>query len=120
MEKKRTKKKDGEDGRAFGARVSALRKAKGLTQESLAALIGTPKSTVASWEAGHMGNNPKLLLELCRKLSTPESPVSFQFLLTGELDAQASIDIGEYFEKSEILTGLCEVTIRRLTPKQKK
>ena len=116
------RKKNSDDGRAFGSRVAALRKARGLTLDSLAALIGAPKSTVASWEAGHMGNNPRLLLELCKKISTPDSPISFQYLLTGEQEVSGATcpDLSLFFEKEEFVTGLCEVTIKRLVPKTQK
>lgn len=42
-------------------RIKALREARGITQESLAAQLGVSRSAVAMWEAGHNTPPTKIL-----------------------------------------------------------
>ncbi|MBE6698122.1 MAG: helix-turn-helix transcriptional regulator [Ruminococcaceae bacterium] len=64
----------------LGARIAALRRAKGLTQEMLAEKMGVSPQAVSKWERGLAFPNPVWLDELADILDT-----SIDSLLTGRV-----------------------------------
>ena len=64
----------------LGARISALRREKGLTQEMLAQRMGVSPQAVSKWERGLAFPNPVWLDELADILGT-----SIDSLLTGRV-----------------------------------
>ncbi|HIV86989.1 MAG TPA: helix-turn-helix domain-containing protein [Candidatus Pygmaiobacter gallistercoris] len=67
------------DQKKTGARIGALRREKGLTQEQLAERLGVSRRTVSRWETGSNLPDLDLLLELADLFS-----VELRMLLTGE------------------------------------
>lgn len=71
--------------RDFGAGVAARRKAKGLTQEQLAGLLGVSAPAVSKWETGNALPDVTLLCPLARALGTNvDSLLQFEETLSAE------------------------------------
>ena len=66
---------------SIGNRISKYRKAKGLTQEELAAMLGVSSQAVSKWENDASCPDISLLPQLCRILG-----ISTDELLTGSSD----------------------------------
>lgn len=69
---------------AFGARIRRIRRARGLSQEAVAAQIGTTATSLARWELGHVQPQVWLFALLARALG-----VSMDSLWYGEEDDHA-------------------------------
>jgi transcriptional regulator with XRE-family HTH domain len=67
------------DAHAIGRRIANARKAKGLTGEKLADVIGITKSAVSQWETGQTFPDFKGLVGLCVELQ-----VSADFIIWGD------------------------------------
>ena len=52
---------------AFGARLQALRRARGLTQEDLAAELNVSRQAVSKWESGRGYPEMEKILYICRR-----------------------------------------------------
>ncbi len=100
----------------FGKTLAELMKQKGVSGRVLANKLGVPHRTVQEWVGSHgnrMPRDPAILKNLSSYFS-----VSVHFLLYGEQDPRNPLN--ELLEKTELHTGLYEVTIRRVQPKNGK
>jgi transcriptional regulator with XRE-family HTH domain len=94
-------------GMEFGGRAvprdrpTARRRALGLTQEDLAALLGVERSTVVRWERGVTRPLPWLQPRLARALQVPAGR------LAGLLDGPAPADAGDRGRQRRRCRGSC-------------
>jgi transcriptional regulator with XRE-family HTH domain len=87
----------------FGARLSASRRAKGLTQEGLGKGLGTDgadasKSVVYGWEKDQHYPRVDQLVLICEKLGC-----GADYLLFGKVEAQLSPEVGELAQRADAL-----------------
>ena len=69
----------------MGAKITALRKARGMTQEQLAAALGVSGPAVSKWETGSSCSDIMLLCPLARVLGTNvDTLLSFEEELSQE------------------------------------
>lgn len=97
----------------FGEVLEKLMKDKRISTKELASAVGVPAKTVTEW-IGKDGRTPRNT-DTIKKLSN-FFDVSTHYLLFGEEDPKNIIN--ELIEKTEIHTGLYEITIKKV--KQKK
>lgn len=93
----------------FGQNLQVLMEERKLSGRQLAQATGIPYKTIQEWlgTKSRMPRDPAILRRLAEFLD-----VSVHFLLFGEEDPHSLL--GELFDKSEIHTGLYEITIRRV------
>jgi len=97
----------------FGERLEKLCKDRGISINELSRRIGVSSKTVHTW-VGKNGSTPRRpddLKKLCDFFG-----VSLEFLVFGE---DRSENIEALFSKSEVHTGLYEITIKRVAKKDK-
>lgn len=97
---------------SFGENLKSLMKTHNLSARELAKRIGVPAKTLAEWlDPGYrMPRNPEHLKKLSKLFDC-----SVHQLLFGEEDPKSII--GAVLEKSEIHTGLYEISIRKVKAK---
>lgn len=95
---------------SFGQTLQALMEERRVTGRELAAAISVPYKTIQEWlgSKARMPRDPEALRRLAEFFEC-----SVHFLLFGEEDPRSLV--GEIFEKTEIHTGLYEITIRRVS-----
>lgn len=95
----------------FGKRLEALCKARGISANELSRKISVSSKTIYEWigASGRIPRDPEHLRALSQLFS-----VSIEFLLFGE---ERSITIDSLISKTEIHTGLYEITIKKAIPK---
>lgn len=96
----------------FGKRLEVLCKEKGISVIELSRRISVSSKTLYEWlgASGRLPRDPEHLRALSEFFS-----VSIEFLLFGE---ESRITIDSLISKTEIHTGLYEITIKRATPKK--
>ena len=96
----------------FGLTLEKLMTGRGFTVTQLARKISEPVKSVHEWvgENGRIPRNPAVLRKLAELFN-----VSVHFLLFGEEDARNTI--ASLLEKTEIHTGLYEISIKKVIPK---
>ncbi len=96
----------------FGNNLESLMKQKNLSVRTLSKQINTPYKTVQEW----VGTNSRMPRdpEVLRKLSEFFN-CSVYYLLFGKEDPKSLI--GEILEKTEIHTGMYEITIKKVKTK---
>lgn len=99
---------------SFGENLERLMKERRYTVASLAKELGTPSKTVHEWigKGGRMPRNPEVLRQLSEVLN-----VSLYCLLYGEEDPRSALS--QILEKTEVHTGLYEITIKKVNPKDR-
>jgi len=100
----------------FGKILERLMRQRKITGKALARELGVPYRTVQEWIGGggrKMPRDPDVLKEIARYFQ-----VSVHFLLYGYEDDNNFI--GEIFEKTEIHTGLYEITVKRVSSRDRK
>lgn len=95
--------------KTFGEVLKQLMTDKNLSVSQLAKIINCPAKTVQEWLGPH-GRIPRDL-EVLKKLSD-YFRCSIHFLLYGQEDPRSLI--GEILEKTEVHTGLYEITIKKV------
>lgn len=92
--------------------LKLLIKRRGITTAELAGAINTPAKTISDWLSG--GRTPRDLdaVKRCAEYFN----TSIHFLLFGEDDPKGSI--AAFLEKTEIHTGLYEISIRKVTERK--
>ncbi|MDD4976579.1 MAG: hypothetical protein PHY93_19645 [Bacteriovorax sp.] len=101
--------------KTFGEILEDLMASKRVSISILAKDLAVPAKTVQEW-VGKGGRVPRNL-ESIKKLSE-YFDVSVHYLLFGEEDARSIVN--DILEKTEIHTGMYEVTIRKVRPKDRK
>lgn len=82
----------------FAENLRALRKAKGLSQEELAARLHVVRQTISKWEQGRSVPDAELLLSLSEALETPVSTLLGETVAEPEADTLKALS-----EKLEVL-----------------
>lgn len=98
--------------KSFGENLEILMKQKRVLIRELAKELTIPNKTVQEW-VGKNGRTPRST-ETIKKLAT-FFDISVHFLLFAEEDPKNMIN--ELLEKTEIHTGLYEITIKKVNPK---
>ena len=100
---------------AFGVRLEQLCKQKEISTNDLARRIAIPRATVHEWigSSGRMPRDPEHLKKLCDFFN-----VSSAYLLWGEEEKTTSLD--ELISKTDIHTGMYQITIQKIDQKTKK
>jgi len=98
---------------SFGANIKKLLVARNMSVRELAIQLSLPVASVNEW-VGSKGRLPRDL-EVFKKLAAFFG-ISTHELLYGEPDPKSFI--GELLEKTEIHTGLYEISVKRVTPKK--
>lgn len=98
--------------KSFGENLQELMRKRNLSSKELALALSVPVRTVSEW-IGSGGRTPRDLSAL-KKLAD-YFRCSIHFLLFGEEDPKNSINA--LLEKTEIHTGLYEITIKKVNPK---
>lgn len=98
--------------KSFGQNIEELMTQKRYTVSTLAKELKVPAKTVHEWvgKNGRMPRNPDVIRKLSEILS-----VSLHFLMFGEEDPRNPLN--QFLEKTEIHTGLYEITIKKVNPK---
>jgi len=99
----------------FGENLKALMEAHRLSVSELAKGLGESPKTVQEW-VGSGGRTPRKL-EAIRKLAD-YFECSIHFLLYGEEDPKSALGI--LMDKTEIHTGLYEITIKKVSTKERR
>lgn len=102
----------GNMAKSFGENLEKLMSERRFSVSALAKHLAIPSKTVHEWvgKGGRMPRNPDVLKKIAMILD-----VSIHFLLYGDEDPKSSIT--QILEKSEIHTGLYEITIKKVNPK---
>ncbi len=95
--------------KTFGENLEKLLQSRNLTVAQLARALGLPAKTVTEW-VGDGGRTPRNTEHL-KKLADYFG-CTIHFLLFGEEDPRSVI--GNLLDKTELHTGLYEITIRRV------
>jgi transcriptional regulator with XRE-family HTH domain len=98
--------------KTFGENLQDLMKKQRLSVQDLARDLGVPDKTVREW-VGSGGRTPRNL-ESIKKLAD-YFKISTHFILFGEEDPKSSIS--SILEKTELHSGLYEITIKKVNPK---
>lgn len=100
---------------SFGIRLERLCDDRGITPNELARRISIPRATVHEWigSTGRMPRDPMHLKKLCEFFNIASS-----YLLWGEEEKVTTID--SLISKTDIHTGMYEITIKKVDPKSKK
>lgn len=93
---------------ALSKTLKLLIRQRGMTTSELARQISVSPKTISDWLAG--GRTPRDMdaVRRCAQFLN----VSFHYLLFGEEDAKSLV--GELLRKTEVHTGLYEISIRRV------
>jgi len=94
----------------FGGRLKQLMKKKNLTGKKLSRDLDISYNSIQEWLSSRMPRDPQVLKKLSNYFG-----VSVYFLLYGEEDP-ASL-ISNILDKTEIHTGLYEISIKRVKTK---
>jgi transcriptional regulator with XRE-family HTH domain len=96
----------------FGKNLESLMKQRPVSARALAKKLNIPYKTVQEWIGAdaRMPRNPDILKDLAEYFDC-----SVYYLLFGREDPKSMI--GEILEKTEIHTGLYEITIKRIKTK---
>lgn len=99
----------------FGRRIEMLCEQKEISPNELARRISIPRTSVHEWvgASGRIPRDPQHLKKLCDFFG-----VSASFLLWGEDEKIMTID--SLISKTEIHTGLYEITLKKVDPKNNK
>lgn len=97
----------------FDKTLKRLIRERGTTTGELAKKINVPSKTISDWLTGRTPRDLDAVKRCAEALG-----VSVHYILYGEDDRKSLI--GEILEKTEIHTGMYEVSIRRVTSKSKK
>ncbi|MBX2995386.1 MAG: helix-turn-helix transcriptional regulator [Bdellovibrionaceae bacterium] len=99
----------------FGQRIEMLCEQKEITPNELARRISIPRTSVHEWvgASGRVPRNLEHLKKLCDFFD-----VSASFLLWGEDEKTPTLE--SFISKTEIHTGLYEITLKKVDPKSKK
>ena len=109
------KKKRSEESLPFGKILKALMDERNLTLRQVSELAGVSVSVVQGWLQGANPNDLQAVSGLAKKLG-----VSFKSLLLGKDETiNKAGSIAELYEKQEVFEGLCEISIKRLIPRNK-
>lgn len=102
-------------GKTFGENLKRLMDDRNISVRDLAKAINVPHKTVQEWPGGNsrMPRNPDHLRKLADYFK-----VSVHFLLFAEEDSTSLMS--QILEKTEIHTGLYEITIRKVRTNDKK
>lgn len=102
-------------GSDFGTILERLLKERRITQKELSKAVSVSAKTVSEWvgKGGRIPRSPKQL-----KLLANFFGVSVHYLLFGEDDPQTVIE--NIFEKTDIHTGLYQITIKKVVPRSMK
>ena len=97
----------------FGKNLESLMQDKNLSTRALAKNINLPYKTVQEWLGANsrMPRDPQILKKIAEYFDC-----SVYFLLFGEEDPKSLI--GQILEKTEIHTGLYEITIKKVRQKR--
>lgn len=99
----------------WGHRLTTVLKEQKLSLRKAAAIAGVSPSTADSWSAGRSPSDLKAVKRLCDHLG-----ISFTWLLTGEDDVKAGIELEQIFENPSIVfDGYLKVKIERMIPRTK-
>lgn len=93
----------------LGPRIAHARRARGLTQEQLAKLIGRPKNSVSDWERGERVPSIEVIAEIADALR-----VSIDDLVRGDLDKALSDQKSGSEESAQITAGQLDALRQRL------
>lgn len=98
--------------KTFGENLEKLMKARGLSGRTLAKQMGVPAKTVQEWvgSGGRMPRSPDALRQLASLFD-----ISIHELLFGVPDPQGMI--GSLLEKTEIHSGIYEITVKKIKNK---
>jgi transcriptional regulator with XRE-family HTH domain len=98
---------------SFGRNLESLMQEKNLSTRTLAKNINLPYKTVQEWLGANfrMPRDPQVLKKLAEYFDC-----SVYFLLFGEEDPKSLI--GEILEKTEIHTGIYEISIKKVKTKK--
>lgn len=99
----------------FGLRLENLLRERGMTISKLAKSVGVSPTTCQEWigSKGRFPSKPETLKKIAQALELP-----LHELLFGEPDPMSII--GQIFEKTEIHTGMYEISIKRVQSKSNK
>ena len=97
----------------FGKTLSQLMKEKRISGRSLAKGLSVPYRTIQEWAGpgSRMPRDPDTIRQMAEFFS-----VSTHYLLFGEEDPHSML--GEILHKTELHTGLYEITIRKVSAKK--
>jgi transcriptional regulator with XRE-family HTH domain len=97
---------------SFGENLEKLMKERRFSVAALAKHLGVPAKTVHEWvgKGGRMPRDPEALKKIAEQLD-----VSIYFLLYGVEDPKSAF--AQILEKTEIHTGLYEITIKKVNSK---
>lgn len=97
---------------SFGQNIEELMTQKRYTVSTLAKELKVPAKTVHEWvgKNARMPRSPEVIRKLAELLG-----VSIYFLMFGEEDPRNPLN--QFLEKNEIHTGLYEITIKKVNPK---
>jgi transcriptional regulator with XRE-family HTH domain len=100
--------------RSFGENLETLMREKRFSVSVIAKELSMPAKTVHEWvgKDGRMPRNPDVLKRLADLLN-----VTVYFLLYGEEDPRSPLN--HFLEKTEIHTGMYEITIKKVNSKSK-
>ena len=100
----------------FGDRLKELLTEKGLSQREAAKIAGVAPSVIDGWVAGAQPENYNAVKKLAKYFK-----ISFELLLTGSVETENSTEImvSQYYNKVPFFTGLAEISIKQLIPKNK-
>jgi transcriptional regulator with XRE-family HTH domain len=98
--------------KTFGENLEKLMKTRGLSGRTLAKQMGVPAKTVQEWvgSGGRMPRSPDALRQLASLFD-----ISIHELLFGVPDPQGMI--GSLLEKTEIHSGIYEITVKKIKNK---
>jgi len=94
----------------FGDRLKQLMKKKNLTGKKLSRDLNISYNSIQEWLSSRMPRDPQVLKKLSNYFN-----VSVYFLLYGEEDPTSLIS--SILEKTEIHTGLYEITVKKVKTK---
>lgn len=100
-------------GKEFGVILEGLIKSRKISVRQFAKEIGQNQSTVSEWvgKNGRFPKSPDILKTIAKYFN-----VTIHELLYGEPE-ESQFQISELLEKTEIHTGLYEITIKKVTKK---
>ena len=100
--------------KTFGENLESLMREKRFSVSIIAKELKLPAKTIHEWvgKDGRMPRNPDVLKRLADVLN-----VTVYFLLYGEEDPRSPIN--DFLDKTEIHTGIYEITIKKVNSKSK-
>ncbi len=91
-----------------------LLKKRGLSEREFAKLIRMPPSTIGEWLSG---SSPQDLLAIRRAAQLLGVSVSYLLFGTPESIGGQTLSLQELFLSEKVVSGLFQVTVKRLTPR---